>query len=573
MTKSEFSKRWRTLDYDRVTHQGNMAEPPSGLPGARPRRVYGNNGRGRHAAFHFSSPYKVITTKEGTRCTFSVSQGTLNPIEIDLEEETAGDFDSGTEILGLSPIGSSLAPEEVRSILSTRFLLDPQFKVTVDGISVTFSDVPQDQIQELKVDVKGLGIAIVRVLDSSRADRTSKQHGIAWWVNNRLVGEASWAAFVDKVIDGRKEEAKRYSFVVEATFLKPEDVLPDWSAFRDESANWKIAKPAIHERIRAELAELLSAKRSITRNQILQSQATKVQALPKLSQDRWTGMLDALIERCPSLGDTQIAQVMDILANMELAQSQYSLLDKLHGLSPNDLDSWNSLLEEWTIKAAKEALDEIARRLKLIEEIRQKTASTLTREVQDLQPLFGQSLWIFGPQFESIEFTSNKGMTRVVNQLFGLSEEGSLRRPDFVVLPDSTVGFYDRPSFDHEHNQSGVDTLIIVELKRPGVPLGSREKNQVWDYVKELRNKGLISSDTYVTGYLLGDSIEKQESEPLRVGDRTIIRPMLYNTFIGQAEKRMLNLHAKLMDAPFMIEALKAAEPVQADLLLDPTLQ
>lgn len=38
--------------------------------------------------------------------------------------------------------------------------------------------------------------------------------------------------------------------------------------------------------------------------------------------------------------------------------------------------------------------------------------------VQELQPLFKRGLWIFGPEFETIEFTSNVGMTKVVQNCF-----------------------------------------------------------------------------------------------------------------------------------------------------------
>ncbi len=563
MTRNEFSTRWRTLDYDRTTHQGDIAEPPQNLKNARPRRVYGHNGRGRHAAFHFSSPYRVITIKDGVRCVFDVSQGVRNPIEVELIEETKGDFPNGTEIVALGTLRSTFSPADVRSVLSTRFLLDPSFKVDVDGIAVSFEDVPTNLLKDVSVEVADYGTAKLRVLDSSRADRTSKQHGIAWWVNRRLVGEAGWNSFSDKLIDGRTEEAKRYSFVVEADFLTPAEIMPDWSSFREENAKWKTTKSIVHDCIRDELTSLLKTKRTQTRTNIASKHASTVRALPRLSQDRWNGMLTQLVERCPTLGEQQLEQVMGVLANLEMAESQYSLLEKLHNLTPSDLDSWNGLLEEWTLKSAKEALDEVSSRLKLIEEIRAKTASTDTQEVQELQPLFGEALWIFGPQFESIEFTSNKGMTRVIKELFKVTEKGSRKRPDFAVLPDSTVGFYDRPAFDEDHNQNGVDTLVIVELKKPGVPLGQEEKMQVWGYIKELREKGLVSTETRVTGFLLGDSIAPQEGEPSKHGDRTIIRPMLYNTFIGQAEKRMMNLHKRLSDAPFMTKSNAAQEPVQ----------
>jgi hypothetical protein len=60
-----------------------------------------------------------------------------------------------------------------------------------------------------------------------------------------------------------------------------------------------------------------------------------------------------------------------------------------------------------------------------------------------LQPLFERGLWMFGPEFESVEFTSNRSMTTVVRQFFERGGvDASRSRPDFVVLPDSSVGLY-----------------------------------------------------------------------------------------------------------------------------------
>jgi len=71
MTADEFEIRWRTLDYNRLSYQGATVMPPEGVQGG-PRPVYGRNGKGRHAAFYFSSPYRVrtgrVASRRSTRC-------------------------------------------------------------------------------------------------------------------------------------------------------------------------------------------------------------------------------------------------------------------------------------------------------------------------------------------------------------------------------------------------------------------------------------------------------------------------------------------------------------------------
>lgn len=560
MTPAEFETRWRTLEYDRLSHQGSTVAPPPGLAGALPRNVYGRNGRGRHAAFLFSSPYQVRTWRDGIEATYVVSQGGVTqPIHVSDPVIVEGVEGHGTEISGLSVIPSPLDAEDARAILSTRFLMDPSFQVAVDGVKVSFDDIPSDCIQVKDVPIEGVGNAKLVVIDSLRADRTTKQHGIAWWVNRRLVGQGGWHVFDERIIDGRTEEAKRYTFIVFADFLAPA-VLPDWSNFKAEDPSWRKAQAEMSKAIRATISGLTSERREKAKQTVRSKHLEAVEQMPLVERSRWDAFLDEIVEKCPSLSEAQIDQVMGLLANLELSSSQYALIEKLHSLSPDELDDWNDILEEWSVATAKAALDEIAKRLKLIEELRARTTDENTQEVQDLQPLIGQSLWIFGPQFESIEFTSNRGMSTVIRDLLGGAEPGSLSRPDFVILPDGSVGFYSRPQFDEMFNEVGVAALVVVELKKPGVPIGSQEKGQAWRYVKELMARGHVTDRTDVVAYVLGDRIEPGETGDRREGDRVVIRPLLYNAFIGQAEKRMMNLHRKLIDAPFMQNFLRELE-------------
>jgi hypothetical protein len=213
------------------------------------------------------------------------------------------------------------------------------------------------------------------------------------------------------------------------------------------------------------------------------------------------------------------------------------------------------ILRDWNVKSAKAVLDEIQTRLRLIKELKSKVHRKNTLEVQELQPLFSKGLWIFGPEFESIEYTSNQGMTKVLKNLFNLDETGTRIRPDFVVLPDSSIGLYGCYDYDDDGNETGIKKVIIVELKKPGVRLGSEEKDQCWKYVKELYKKGAISPTAKVDCYLLGEIIEDGESfERKERDDNVKIRPMVFDTILKRAETRLLNLHKKVEGAPFLEE-------------------
>jgi hypothetical protein len=564
MSRDEFLNRWPVFDYDRLTHQGEMVSPPDGSGIVKQRRAFGRNGKGRHAAFCFANPYEVITRQDGNECRWKVSLGEKhNPIKVQLLEEVETDLDNGCIISGMNTCAMLLPDHEIRSIISTRFLTSPDFKVVVNGIEVTFADVPDDNIKETKFPVGAHGDVRLVLVDSRKSDRTMKQHGVAWRVNNRLVGEPNWSGFEDtRILDGRSEEARRYTIFVFADFLAPA-VKEDWSHFDETHALWKETYPHIAAKIKEIIHEITYQKRQATKAVIRERHAYSVNRLDALGRQRWNNFVEDVVEKCPTIAEPQLDQLAGILANLEEAQSKYSLLERLHTLQPNDLDNLDEVLRDWTVKTAKGVLDEIKTRLKLIEEIRSRTGDEKSDELHDLQPLFDQGLWIFGPEFEAVEFTSNKGMTAIIQKLLKAQGSGSLKRPDYVILPDSSLGFYSRPSYDDHYQENGIDTLVIVDLKRPGIPIGERELSQVWQYCKELLKRGQLREECRIRGYVLGDNIAQGENEKIIRGNTTI-EPLLYTVFLKRAESRMLNLHKKVKEAPFMTEG-------EADDFLAPT--
>lgn len=568
MSPDEFLLRWKTLDYDKLSVEGKLVDPPAGSEHLAARRPYGRNGKGRHASFRFSDPYFVRTWKDGTEIEFQVKRGVIEPFDVREISRRDGVEGHGTEVRAAAAEGVSTDPDAARRIIGTRFLADPNFSVTLNGVRITFEDIPNRSIRQYKIGVPPFGAVELIQIDTERVDRNTKQHGIAWRVGGRLVGTPSWAGFgSDRLLDGRTSEARRFLFIIRADYLI-DDVLADWSGFKPESKCWQDTQLTVHDNIRRLLSEYTVKKRQAAKSVVRSEYAKSVQALPLAGRTRWMQFVDQVIDACPSISVDEVGQVAGILANLEAANSRYGLLTKLHELDTNDLDALNQMLDDWTMRAAKEALDEIQSRLRLIQELEVKLNSRKMDEVADLQPLFYRSLWVFGPEFESIEFTSNKGMTSVIKKIFKSDDKGSLQRPDFVIVPDgsASVGAYSRDSHDEDGEVNGVSRLVIVEIKRVGVPIGAAQKNQAWGYVKELTSRGFIDRGTKVSCFVLGHEIEDGENDPVTHGSNVTVTPMIYNVFIKKAEKRMLGLRQKLAEAPFLKEYLEVDVLPQTEL-------
>ena len=569
MTREEFQHIWRTIAYNRFNSGGANSPPPDEVQGL-PRPVFGKNGKGRFANFCFASEYLITSRKNGQEFVCRVHRTSTDPLV--LEEISCRDVGvegHGTEIVGCGTIPRLLFPEEkARELIGSRFLANPAFKVMLNDSEITFNDIP-DLLEKIEVNVEDYGKAIIFHIVSKKADKTTKQRGLAWWVQSRAVGECKWSSSdYERILDGRTSEAKRFTFIVQADYLNAHDAVQgDWSGFKEDNPAWNKTREAVQDRIRQIILDSSKVERESRRSVVIERIGTTMNTLSPVSKERVEIFVNEVVDTCPNFGENEIVQLSSILVKLEQSKSRYGLLDLLHKCEPTDYDSLHDILQKWTIGMAKLVLDEIQNRLKLIGELRIKLKQVGVDEVHELQPLFERGLWMFGAQFESIEFTSNKGMTHVIKTIFrDVDGKGTRNRPDFVALPDSSVGFYARASYDENHDEDGVDHLVIIDLKTTGLALGNKEKDQVWKYVKELREKGYLKKYTRVDGFVLGDKIEPNENDPTTHGAEVKISPLLYDTLLIRAEKRLLNLHKKVKDAPFLVaqqEALKKfLEPI-----------
>lgn len=555
MTLEEFYRRWGGMSYDRLKNQGATIDVNIGST-IQTRKVFGKNGIGRFAGFCFSSEYSVSTAKNGTSNTFKVKKGSTKPLEFELVSSQA-DKSHGTNVTIERVNGIMITSETIRTELGRRFLTDPAFQVLVNGVRINFEDIEDKGLEVMHVEVPDLAIKItVKIIDAKKADRTGRQHGVAWHVLGRLVGDCGWKDPEQKsLIDGRRVEAKRFTFIVEANLLHQAGaVKPDWSGFDEENEVFQSVNTAVQRAITKRLLEVTKDKRAETTASVRQTFLRQVRQMSPIRREKWNSFVEQVAEECPSLTETELKTVSGVLANMEIANSQYGLLSKLHELSPDQIDDLHQILEEWTVGMAKIVLDEIQGRMKLIEELRLKTADKDTLEVQELQPLFMQGLWIFGPEFETIHYTSNVGMTAVIQDLFGRKDlKGSRNRPDFAILPDGTVGLYAYPEFDDEGGEIGPSKLVILELKAPDVPIGDNEKNQCWKYIRELTQNGLITDTTKVQGFVLGRTINQVDrAERTELNGRVSIRPLAFDTVLQRADSRLFKLKEKIKSAPFL---------------------
>ncbi len=547
MTKAEFEKRWKTLCYDRVADQGTEVVFPKGVRGIK-RTAFGRSGKGRHAPFCFADSYEIVTTKDGDSIQVRVvlaATGTT-PFEITLLSESKKKG-HGTEISAVLE-KHLLDLEELRQLIGSKFIVDPSLCIKVNQQVVQLMSL--EGLKTTEIPVEKHGTITVHFIDSIEHYRSARLRGITWWVNQRRVGEPSWDRLDEEgaYLDGRTEHAKKFSFIAMADFLTPgQDVKADWSDFHANQRT-NAVREAVHRYVIKEIQAQLATTRKERKKNAIENSRELMGELPTISKKAIGQFIDEVQEKCPTISDRDLSRTVQVLARLEQSRAGYDLLTQLANCSPNDLDTWNSLMQQWTASNAEIVLNELDRRLKLIERMEKLVENPHADELHDLQPLFERGLWIFGPEYEAVDFRSNRGLAEVISKfLGGANYKPQKRRPDFVVLPESSIGAYCADAYDAAGEISGIRKVAILELKKGGFCVKQKEADQARDYSKEIRRAGRVHATTEIVAYVLGATLE-EGLEYADYGENTHIIPMVYQTVLRKAHQRTFNLQKRLQE-------------------------
>lgn len=552
MTPAQFKKRWMTLRYDRVKHQGPNVEFPPGRT-ARPRRAYGRNGVGRHGLLCFAEEYEVQTWRDGVLATFLVGTES-GPSPFVLRSETLGQqVGSGTR-LSVHVTRTLPDADEILTVLAARFVHDPEFEIRVDGVHRSFSEI-EGRVSEEVLHLGAGRSATVIVIDSTRLNHSSVHQGIAFWVQRRLVSSPSWAVGQIASFDGRTRFARRYKVIVDTEGFEPGvDIAEDWTAFR--------ATDAVRDLYRAtadhigKIAQDLAAEivDAASEDALVQNR-TELASLGQGARLEVAEFTRVVAQAHPTISPDFLVTAVKAVIHLERTKSGAALLQKLSSLPPDDIAGLDRLLTEWTVKDALRVLDEIDGRVSVIETIRRLAGDPHTDELHTLHPLILRSRWLFGPEFESQEYCSNVTLQTVARELFKSTEAQFINerhRPDIVVLPEKTTWqMTGIESFDPvDTTLTQIQHVLVIELKKGGFELTRKEVNQADGYVQDIAASGAMSGKPFICAWVVGQKIAAGVERDKQLGNPVHgrVRATTFGSLVDTANARLLKLRNVLAD-------------------------
>lgn len=550
MTPAQFKKRWMTLRYDRLKHQGVNVEFPSGRT-ARPRRAYGRNGVGRHGLLCFADSYTVHTWRDGVLASFVVGTGSGSSPFV-LSSETLGHRSGCGTQLSVGVTRKLPDAEEILTVLAARFVHDPEFEIRVNDVQRSFAEI-EGRVSEEVLELGAGRSATVIVIDSTRLNHSSVHQGIAFWVQRRLVGSPSWAIGQIANFDGRTRFARRYKVIVDTQGYET-DVEQDWTAFRATDAVRELYR-ATAEHIGKVAQDLAAEIVEAASEDALVQNRTELASLGQGARLEVAEFTKVLAQAHPTISPDFLTTAVKAVIHLEKSKSGAALLQKLSSLPPDDVAGLDRLLTEWTVKDALRVLDEIDGRISVIETVRRLADDPSTDELHTLHPLILRSRWIFGPEFESHEYCSNVTLQTVARELFKSQDAQFINerhRPDIVVLPEKTTWqMTGIESFDPvDPTLTRIQHVLVIELKKGGFELTRKEVNQTDGYVQDIAASGAMSGSPFICAWVVGQKIAAGVERDKQLGNPAYgrVRAATFGSLVDTANARLLKLRTVLAD-------------------------
>jgi len=549
LTKDEFYSRWMKLGYNRLKHQGKKVAFPKGVE--LQRYAYGRNGVGRHGMLCFNNEYIVITNSGGKQSTFNISTKSEKEPFIIKEQNFDKSETTGTKLI--VKVDKNLPkPEYILEIISARFLHDPKFKISINKNTIQLEE-HKGLVYTETVEVEGIELKI-HLIDSKKSRKSTIYQGIAFWQSGRLVGEPSWIVGYNMVLDGRTKQAKRYSVVVETNDLA-EYIREDWTGFKNTKELNSVFNK-VDEVVQKMFSEIAKENIEESTKQIKKEYRKEYNSLSPLGKYEFDEAIESITLNNPTARQDAVNLAVETVINLERTRSGTELIQKLSLFTEEDIDGLNKLLDKWTIKDALTVLDEIDKRISVIEAIRKLSNDNSVDELHVLHPLIASARWIFGPEFDSPEYASNNQLQTTVEKVFKKKIDKSFfnnhrKRPDIVVAANSTFSITGTVDYDNENGLTNINKILIIELKRGGFKLGREERNQAVGYVEDFMNCGTVIGSPYISAFVVGESFSEQ-IQPIQTienehkVEKGKIQICLFSQIVDSSERRLFNLRQRL---------------------------
>lgn len=207
---------------------------------------------------------------------------------------------------------------------------------------------------------------------------------------------------------------------------------------------------------------------------------------------------------------------------------------------------------------------QIDTRLSFVSAIEALSESTSDEGSERLHVMIAGAHWIFGPQFDSFEYSSNVELREAARRVFGargadMPQTSTGCHPHLLVLPSSTISLSATVNFTCRHDVVRNSEVLLIEMQNCRSVVDRGHIHDAEHLVEGLRFRGALPGrpifHAYVVGHKVVASVSRDRSLCDDQGVFAHIHATTYSELVDGARLRLLNLRANV---PPPIEALFA---------------
>ena len=201
---------------------------------------------------------------------------------------------------------------------------------------------------------------------------------------------------------------------------------------------------------------------------MLREHISDIRNLRPIAKLEITDFVTSVTQNQPTIPTESLSAAVRAVIDLEKTRTGAALLDKIVRLTVEDIVGLDRLLSEWTVRDALTVLDEIDRRLSVVDAILKLSGDSKVDELHALHPLVTESRWIFGIEFDTPEFVANVSLTTAMREIFKKRiAEGDIENPrkraDLLVLGDATISGFATEAIE-ETSMPTMNQVLLIEL-------------------------------------------------------------------------------------------------------------
>jgi len=510
MKLSELEQEYFNVARDRRLTKGDTTQ-------VNRRKVKGRKGIGKFAGLMVADLMVVETIASGERSTIGFRrsamlehQGDFENFPIEITTDVGINAQSGTTVT-LTDLHHSLQfpnPDKLRLLLVREYGQEENFRIFVNNEQITFHDIPGPKFEH-NVALPSGGTAKIK-LTIADGKRKTPYSGLTVRVNGKTCGPSSLFGLEKDEILPRKL-VERAVGEIEIETKDESLVTADWGGLIESNKDAVTIQEMVPTMLREDLQVARTKEVSLAKARYRKLLNKRLEKLPEYRREFARARLARVFEMFFTESEERFDAIIGVVLDTFEKDEYWAVIDKLHEAKDSHVADLAETLIQFGLIDTGVIGRQARARLAVLDNLQDLINNPKTKE-DTIHRILESNLWVF--EFSGRLISSNETIKTVVETYLSGAYRGerATKRPDLLAAS----------VFGSKH--------LLVELKRPSIPITRQHEAQALEYRDDLQSQ-LQKIDILIIGKGRDTGIDPRD-------ERTGIEVLSYAELISQARDR-----------------------------------